>query len=104
MMTATRFGSNDASPAQRTISFAQCWISFVKTGEITFGAAAIVNSKNGLFDVLGALSTTRFVLSATGNSCVATGKDRLSVGSCDAEAGETGASLFKADVCSGALS
>src|SRR5215211_4582610 len=30
---AARFGSTPAAFAQRTISFPQCWTSFVKTGE-----------------------------------------------------------------------
>jgi hypothetical protein len=49
-----------------------------------FGASATVNWKSGLFELFGALSVTKFVLSATGKDC------RLG-------------SLSKADVCSGAL-
>src|SRR5689334_19176220 len=33
MIVATRFGSNDAAFAHRTISPPQCWTSFVKMGE-----------------------------------------------------------------------
>src|SRR5215208_6046174 len=73
----------------------------------------IVNSKRGLFDVFGAswmtsiasaeVGATKTVLSTTGNSCVTTGKDRVSVGGMEVRTGETGISLSNADVCSGAL-
>jgi len=112
--TATKLGSKEDSFAHRMMSFAQYWTSLENTGEIRLGAEGIVKLKNGLFEVFGAsltvltstaeVGTTKTELSATGRACVTTGKGRLPVWGMDVDVGKTNASLFNADVCSGALS
>src|SRR5215212_8383529 len=104
MTTAARFGSSEAALAHFTMSSAQYWICLVKTGEILFDVEATVNSNNGLLELCDSFLTVRFVLSVTGSSGVTTGKAGFVDCGMDVDARETGISLSRADVCSGALS
>lgn len=46
MIVATKFGSTDAAFAQRIMSLPQCWISFVKIGEIPLAEVILSDAKD----------------------------------------------------------